>query len=298
MAANKLFGAPADTGTKPNPELEKLGAAALAEARKQGATYCDIRINRYRQQFSGYRLAPQRDSKQTDEVPFITDQQSFGFGVRVIANGQWGFAASPLVTAEEIARITREAVVVAKANSALQASPVQLAPTKTYTDRWTSAFEKDPFAVQVDEKLELMHSATAIIKKDPKVFAAFGFLAIRAEDKYLATSEGSSIQQYVVQVYPALQATAVDFQKNISRTRSYSIPPVTAGWEAVARANLSENAPRIRAEVLEHLAAPPVTPGKKDLVLLPTHLWLTIHESLGHSTERWGMKLTSPAPVS
>jgi TldD protein len=285
LAANKLFGAPADTATKPNPELEKLGAVALAEARKQGVSYCDIRINRYRQQFSGYRLAPQRDSNQTDEVPFITDQQSFGFGVRVIANGQWGFAASPLVTPEEIARITREAVVVAKANAALHASPVELAPTKTYTDRWTSAFEKDPFAVQVDEKLELMHSATAIIKKDPRVFAAFGFLAIRAEDKYLATSEGSSIQQYVVQVYPALQATAVDFQKNISRTRSYSIPPVTAGWEAVARANLSENAPRIRAEVLEHLAAPPVTPGKKDLVLLPTHLWLTIHESLGHSTE-------------
>jgi TldD protein len=285
LAANKLFGAPADTSTKPDPELEKLGAVALAEAKKQGATYCDIRINRYRQQFSGYRLAPQRDSKQTDEVPFITDQQSFGFGVRVIANGQWGFAASPLVTPEEIARITREAVVVAKANSAVQASPVELAPTKTYTDRWTSSFEKDPFAVAVDEKLELMHSATVLIKKDPKVFSAFGFLAIRGEDKYLATSEGSSIQQYVVQVYPALQATAVDFEKNISRTRSYSIPPVTAGWEAIARANLSENAPRIRAEVLEHLAAPPVTPGKKDLVLLPTHLWLTIHESLGHSTE-------------
>jgi TldD protein len=103
--------------------------------------------------------------------------------------------------------------VVAKANSALQASPVQLAPTKTYTDRWTSAFEKDPFAVAVDEKLDLMHNATAIIKKDPKVFAAFGFLALRAEDKYFASSEGSSIQQYVVQVWPALQATAVDSKR-------------------------------------------------------------------------------------
>jgi TldD protein len=144
LLANKLFGAPADTATKPNPELEKLGAVALTEAKKQGASYADIRINRYRQQFCGYRLAPQRNSNQTDEVPFATDQQSFGFGVRVIANGQWGFAASPRVTAEEIARITREAVVVAKANSVLQAAAVQLAPTKAYTDRWTSAFEKDP----------------------------------------------------------------------------------------------------------------------------------------------------------
>ncbi|HUO29709.1 MAG TPA: TldD/PmbA family protein [Bryobacteraceae bacterium] len=285
LLANRLFGAPGSQETKPNPALEKLAEVALAEARKQGATYADIRINRYRQQFSGYRLSPERGGKKTDEVPFITDQQHFGFGVRVIANGQWGFAASPTVTAAEIARITREAVVVAKANSVLQASPVQLAPTKSYIDRWTSPFEQDPFAVKVDEKLDMMHSAASIIKKEPKVFAAFGFLAIRGEDKYFASTEGSSIQQYVVQVWPALQATAVDFQKNISRTRSYQTPPVTAGWEAVAKANVTENAPRIREEVLEHLAAPPVTPGKKDLVLLPSHLYLTIHESLGHSTE-------------
>ena len=272
LLADRLFGAPGEGAAKPDPALEKLAEAALTEARKQGATYCDIRIARYRQQFSGYRLSPQRGNNQTDEVPFVTDQQNFGFGVRVIANGQWGFAASPLVTSAEIARITREAVVVAKANAVLQASPVQLAPTKAYTDRWTSSFEKDPFAVQVDEKLDMMHSATSIIKKDPKVFAAFGFLALRAEDKYFASSEGSSIQQYVVQVWPALQATAVDTQKNISRTRSYQTPPVTAGWEAVAKANVGENAPRIRDEVLEHLAAPPVTPGKKDLVLLPSHL--------------------------
>lgn len=133
--AEKLFGAPASTATKPNPELEKLGAAALEEAKRQGATYCDIRINRYRDQYSGYRLSPQRGGSKTDEVPFVTDNQSFGFGVRVIAKGQWGFAASPTVTTAEIVRITREAVNVAKANSALQAQPVQLAPVKAYVDR-------------------------------------------------------------------------------------------------------------------------------------------------------------------
>src|SRR5580658_9051682 len=130
LAANKLFGAPADTSTKPNPALEKLGAVALAEAKKQGATYCDIRINRYRNQFSGYRMSPERGGSKTDEVPYVNDGSSFGFGVRVIAKGQWGFAGSPLVTPGEIARITREAVTVAKANSVLQAAPVQLAPTK------------------------------------------------------------------------------------------------------------------------------------------------------------------------
>jgi TldD protein len=285
LPAIRLFAEPADASTKPTLELERLGAMALTEARRAGATYADIRINRYRQQVCGYRLSPRRGSSGTDEVPTVTDQQSFGFGVRVIANRQWGFAASPQVTAAEIGRIAREAVLVAKANSVLQASPVRLAPTKAYRDRWTSPFEQDPFAVSLDQKLELVHGAAVTLKKDPKVFVGFGSLVVRAEDKYFASSEGSSIQQYVVQVFPLLQATAVNIQKNISRRRVYQTPPTTAGWEAIAKANLGENAPRVREEVLEHLAAPAVTAGKKDLVLLPSHLWLTIHESIGHSTE-------------
>src|SRR5437762_4197470 len=156
LFADELFGATDAAPTKPSPALEKLGAIALAEAKKQGATYCDIRINRYRDQFSGYRLSPQRGGSATDEVPFVNDSQSFGFGVRVIAKGQWGFAASPIVTAAEIARITREAVTVAKANAAAQSTPVQLAPVKAYRDRWTSKFDKDPFAISMDEKLELI----------------------------------------------------------------------------------------------------------------------------------------------
>ena len=269
----------------PSPELEKLGAVALGEAKKQGASYADVRIGRYRNQFSGYRLSPERGSNITDEVPFVTDQNAFGFGVRVIVNGQWGFAASPLVTSAEIARITAEAVRVAKANSAAQATPVQLAPVKAYRDRWTSKFDKDPFAISMDEKLDLIHSATLSLKKEPRVFSAFGALGFQSEDKYFASSEGSSLQQFVVRSYPMLNAVAVDFKNGISRTRNYTVEPQTAGWEAIANANLSENAPRVRAEVLEYLAAPPVRPGKKDLVLLPSNLWLTIHESIGHSTE-------------
>ena len=261
LVADRLFGQPDAASKTPNPDLEKLGAVALAEAKKAGASYADIRINRYRLQFSGYRLSPERGGTKTDEVPFVTDQASFGFGVRVIAAGQWGFAASPLVTAEEIARITREAVAVAKANAVLQASPVQLAPTSKWVDRWTSSFQKDPFAVSVEEKLDLTHSAAVTLKKDPKIMLAFGFLGFRAEDKYFASTEGSSIQQYVVQVFPMMQATAVDIQQNISRTRRLTTPPSSAGWEAIAKANMGENAQRVREEALEHLAAPPVTPG-------------------------------------
>lgn len=285
LFAHKLFGEPDANSTKPNPALEKLAAIALSEAKKQGATYCDIRINRYRNQFTGYRLSPERDGPKTDEVPFVNDGSSFGFGVRVIAKGQWGFAASPDVNAAEIARITREAVTVAKANSILQAQPVQLAPTPGYVDRWVSPFEKDPFAVPIDEKLELVHKAARTVKSNPKVFSSFGGLFFHSEDKYFASTEGSSIQQFIVQSNPFLNANAVDSKNGISRDRSYQVAPLSRGWEHVVASNLGENARRIADEVVEHLAAPPVTPGKKDLVLLPSHLCLTIHESIGHSTE-------------
>jgi TldD protein len=280
--AQELFGVP---DSKPSPALEKLGVLALSEAKKQGATYCDIRINRYRNQDVFYRLSPQRGGADTDEVPYVGDSQSFGFGVRVIAKGQWGFAASPNVTPDEIVRITREAVTVAKANSVLQAQPVRLARTKAYVDRWVSPYEKDPFDVPVDEKLELLRTATRTIKQNPKVFSAYGQLSFHAEDKYFASTEGSSIQQYIVQVYPGLGATAIDSQKGISRDRSYQVAPLARGWEYVPIMNLGENARRVAEEVVEHLSAPPVSPGKKDLVLLPSHLCLTIHESIGHSTE-------------
>jgi TldD protein len=167
----------------------------------------------------------------------------------------------------------------------LEAAAVRLAATAAYKDRWASPHKIDPFSISIAEKLDLVHNAAITIKKNSKVFSAFGMLGFHSEDKYFASSEGSSIQQYVVQVYPFLTATAVDFQNNISRERSYQVAPLSTGWEYVPKMNLGENAARIAEEAVEHLAAPPVKPGKKDLVLLPSHLCLTIHESIAHSTE-------------
>ena len=106
------------------PDLEKLGAVALAEARKFKATYADIRIVRISDQRIGLRLSPERGTAKTLAVPNVTEDSSFGFGVRVIVNGAWGFASSPIVTPEEIARVTGEAVIIAKANATIQPKPV------------------------------------------------------------------------------------------------------------------------------------------------------------------------------
>src|SRR5262245_52081214 len=282
--ATRLFAAPADA-KKPNPELENLGAVALREAKKLKASYCDIRIIRTRQQFLSVRLNPERGTGKTLEVPSANDGGSFGFGVRVIADGAWGFAASPLVKHEEIARITAEAVEVARANAAIKSRPVVLARVPAYKDYWQTPHESDPFAVPIEEKLELIRAAAAEAKKSQQVFAAGCTLAFRSEDKYFASSVGSSIQQLNLQTYGVVNATAVDISNGLSKTRRYQPTPVTAGYEFVPVMNLLEHARRVREEVVEHLKAPPVTPGKKDLVLLPSHLWLTIHESIGHSTE-------------
>ncbi len=280
----ELFGAPRES-TKPSPALEKLAGVALREAKNRGASYCDIRINRYRDQSLGISLRPERGTGKTLEVPSLADLGSFGFGVRVIADGAWGFAASPTVTPEEIARITGEAVTVAKANAMIKTKPVVLAPVKAYKDRWTSPFERNPFDVPIEEKLELLRSAAGDVKKNRGVFSGSADLTFRSEDKYFASSEGSSIQQLIIQTYGVLNATAVDVSKGLSKTRNWIPTPLSTGYEFVPQMNFAENAQRIREEVLEHLAAPPVTPGKKDLVLMPSHLFLTIHESIGHSTE-------------
>ena len=282
--AADLFGAPKNSKT-PSADLEKLGGVALREARKHKATYCDIRIVRLRDQRIGLRLSPEPGTGKTLAVPNVAEDSSFGFGVRVIVNGAWGFAASPIVTPEEIAAITNEAVIVAKANAAIQSKPVHLAPVKAYRDRWVTPFDKDPFDVPMAEKLDLLHRATAQVKKNQRVFSGAASLNLRSEDKYFASTEGSSIQQFLLQIYGNVEATAVDRQNNISRNRSYSPTQASAGWEYVPEMNLEENAQRIREEVVEHLSAPAVTAGKKDLLLMPSHLMLTIHESVGHPTE-------------
>jgi TldD protein len=282
--AAELFAAPGDSRT-PSADLEKLGAIALNQAKKLKASYCDIRIVRLRDQRASLRLTPERGTGRTLATPDVSEDSSFGFGVRVIAGGAWGFAASPVVTADEIARVTGEAVIIARANSTFQPAPVRLAPVRAYRDRWVTPHERDPFAVPLEEKLDLLRRVAEEVKKNQRVFSGSASLTVRSEDKYFASTEGSSIQQLILQIYGSADATAVDRDRNVARTRNYAPTQSSAGWEYVPEMNLEENARRIREEVIEHLSAPAVRPGVKDLLLMPSHLALTIHESVAHPTE-------------
>src|SRR4029077_2373561 len=101
----------------------------------------------------------------------VTEDSCVGCGGGVIGNGAGGFAASPVVTQEEIARVTGEAVIIAKANAAIQSKPVVLAAVKAYRDRWETPHEKDPFAVPLGEKLDLLRRVCEEVKKNTKVFS-------------------------------------------------------------------------------------------------------------------------------
>jgi TldD protein len=267
------------------PEKRKeLAAFALERARKAGATYADIRLNRYRSQIVNLRSEPDFQTGMLNHVPAVSDSASFGFGLRLLADGAWGFAAAYVVTQDEIARAVKEAIETAKANARLRRQPVQLAAVPAYTETYRTPILKDPFSVPVQEKVDLLRRIAEETKKVPGVFSVLGFIAQRMEHRFFASTEGSWIEQHIYQISPEFTATAVDKGRK-QKARAFRPHPVTAGYEAVERANMLAEARRVGEEVVNHLKAPPVTPGKKDLVLLPNHLGLTIHESIGHSTE-------------
>jgi TldD protein len=271
----------------PPPALEtlkELAAFALERARKAGASYADVRINRYRSQTVALRSQPDFSSGTLNHVPSVSDSESFGFGLRVLAQGSWGFSASPQVTRDEIARAAKEAVEIARANAPLRRQPVQLAAVKSQSGVYRTAVARDPFAVPVPEKLALLRATNDEVKKVKGVFSAVSVVAQRAEHRLFASTDGSVLEQHVFQIAPELTATAVEKGRK-TKTRTYRPNAVTAGYEAVERARMPAEARRVGEEVVAHLKAPSVKPGKKDLVLLPTHLGLTIHESIGHSTE-------------
>ena len=217
-------------------------------------------------------------------MPSVSDSGSFGFGLRVLADGAWGFSASHEVTREAIARAAVEAVEIARANASLRLQPIRLAATPAYHDTYRTKVVTDPFSVPIEQKLELLRAVAADARKVAGVFSVMGSIGARLEDRFFVSSEGSVIEQHVYQISPEVTATAVEAGRKV-KSRTYLPHAVCAGYEAVERADMLGHARRIGEEAVAHLKAPSVSPGVMDLVLLPSHLGLTIHESIGHSTE-------------
>src|SRR5688572_21042599 len=182
-------------------QKKMMADVALNAARSKGATYTDVRIGRYLNQFVVTR---------EDKVQNIVNTESYGLGIRVIANGSWGFAATDKMDKESIAKTTELAVAIAKENSRLQSEPVQLAPQKGYGEvTWKAPIEKNAFEIPIKEKVDLLLSVNdAAMKGGASYITSILFMV--NEQKYFASSDGSYIDQDVHRIWPTFFITKID----------------------------------------------------------------------------------------
>ncbi len=253
-----------------------LADIALNTAKGLGVTYADIRINRYRSESISTR---------EQQVQNVSRSQNFGFGVRVLYKGTWGFASSRSVTSEDVKRVTTQAVDIAKANSVYQRKKIGMVPVDKVVTSWKNAFEKDPFEVSIDDKIQFLLSLNQSAMKTQGVDFVNSSMGFVNEQKYYASTDGSRIEQYIIRANPNFTVTAVNRSNGDFQTRSALGGPQGMGYEYMEKHDWKKEAQQAGEEAVMKLKAKSVEPGKYDLVLHPSHLWLTIHESVGHPTE-------------
>jgi TldD protein len=217
-------------------------------------------------------------------IPTDADRKAAGFGVRVIHSGVWGFASSPIVTEDEIRRVTRVAAEVARASAIAKKTDVKLAPVQAYQDHYITPMVKDPRNVSATDKQAW---AQAIVDKASKVA---GVTAVNVsashgyEWRYFASSEGSYIEQEVFTTTPSMSVTAK--VGDVTKTRNYPGAPGTGGWEIAEATDFLDVAEKVANDAVEMCTAKPLgSSGLRDLILSPSHAMLTIHEVVAHATE-------------
>ncbi len=266
----------AQTLTPPDadPFALELAMEALNVAKDAGASYADVRIGRYRTQSIATRER---------QVSGVSDSESYGLGVRTLVNGCWGFSATSTMTKAGAQHAAREAAALSRAARLVHNRRVELAPVTPIKGTWMTPVRRDPIEVPLEEKIALLLAANEAALKVQNVRFVSSGLSLLREVKTLVTSEGTNVTQTMIRVGPSFSATVVasgDFQ-----SYDQELAPRGEGWEYVESLDLPGNAERWASLAAEKLAAKSVEAGQWDLILDPTNLWLTIHESIGHPTE-------------
>lgn len=299
MLSIPAMGTPTTVEAMLEPVLEagkkkELADVALNTARSLGATYADVRIGRYLNQFISTR---------ENKVQGIENSESFGSGIRVIVNGTWGFGATNDVTADGIRKATQRAVAIAKANSKFQKEPVKLAPAKAHGEvTWNTPITKNAFQVPVSEKVDLLLRANSVAIENGASFVSSNLFMVN-EQKYFASTDGSYIDQDIHRIWPTFTVSVIDKASGKFKSRIALSTPMGMGYEYLVPKpedrvmgpegivlykhsyDIVEDAASAARHAKQMISAKSVEPGKYDLVLEPSHLGLTIHESVGHPTE-------------
>jgi len=258
--------------------MRNLAERAVETAKTKGASYADCRII-----FTKVEDITVKNGK----VGELDISEDIGFGIRVIADGAWGFAYSPNVTAVELDKAAAEAVRIAKASATLKKDDVRLAPEPVVDERWQTPIAEDPFDVPLEDKLAILFEIDKILRADKRIKNAEGSVSAKSEHQWMATSEGSFIDQLLIRTGAGYSATAVgeDEIQTRSYPNSFRGQYMTQGFELIRGLKLKENAERVREEAIALLTAPTCPTGKRDVIIDGSQLGLQIHESVGHATE-------------
>ncbi|AVH25429.1 TldD/PmbA family protein [Nocardia cyriacigeorgica] len=261
--------------------LAALADAALAAATAAGASHADLRV---------HRLVTQSIRLRDGRVESVADSAELGLAVRVIVDGTWGFASHAALTPDSAAEVARRAVTVATTLRALNRERVELAAEPRYDGvEWVSAYDLDPFTVPTTDKVALLQEYSQRLSAADGVDHVTASVLQVKEQTFYADTAGSSITQQRVRLHPQFEAITVDAAAGVFETMRTLAAPAGRGWEYVTGADgiwdWAGELARMPEWLAEKVKAPSVVAGPTDLVIDPTNLWLTIHESIGHATE-------------
>jgi TldD protein len=259
--------------------LRELADAALTRARELGATAADLRVERSRSQH--LRL---RDGSLEGRL----DDEDTGFAVRVVHEGTWGFAAGVDLTPDSARHVAEQAVAIARASRPVNREPVELADEPVYADaRWVSMYDVNPFDVPDADKVALLADRSIRLLAAPGIDHVDAGVAQVVENKFYADLFGTTTTQQRVRLNPSLTAVSVDAETGRFESMDSLAPPVGRGWEFLTGTGWGWDAEinELPSLLAEKMSARSVEAGVYDLVIDPSNLWLTIHESIGHATE-------------
>ncbi len=258
----------------------RLADAALSAATAGGASYADLRVHAITTE-----IVQLRDG----ELESAVLDREVGLAVRVIVDGTWGFASHAGLRPDIAADSARHAVGVAVTLAALNAERIELADEPVYPGAtWVSNYRIDPFAIPTEEKVALLREYSARLLASDGVDHVSAMVMSVKEQTFYADTFGSAITQQRVRIMPTLEAVSVDAAVGNFESMRTLAPPTARGWEAVADDQVwdwSGELAELPVLLAEKTKSPSVVAGPTDLVIDPTNLWLTIHESIGHATE-------------
>ena len=258
--------------------MQEWANLALDTARVRGATFADARV-------MDIRL---RDlSTKNGQVGNLSESESLGLGVRVMAQGCWGFSSTDRLTREGVQACAARAVAIARASALAKRHDVVLAPEDAHVDTWQNPFIKDPFAIPLERQLDLLLAADAAMRRVAGVTLAETSMQFRRIEQWYASSIGSRIHQLKMQSGAGIVATS--FAGNEIQKRSYPASfggqHQLAGYELIESLDLVAHAPRLAEEAVALHQAPLCPEGQRTIILESSQLGLQIHESIGHPIE-------------